>query len=95
MSRITTGNVRSGPDRPLYQPKSAVSPAASPHSAAASSPFASTPAAQVTLHQAAPPGRTQALTNQLDEKLTSRLTQIRQNIGNGSARSGIALDVSA
>lgn len=83
--------------RPLYQRKVIASPA-DLADGAASSPApraASTPAAQVTIYNAASQGRTQALTQQLDEKLTSSLSRIRQKIGNGSSSAGVALDISA
>lgn len=100
MSSIGTGNVGGALGRPLYQRKVIASPASIPESAppkaaAPQSAPSPTPAALATISQAAPPNRTQALTRQLDDKLTSSLSQIRQKIGSGSSRSGASLDVKA
>ena len=99
MSSIGTGSVGGSLGRPLYQRKVIASPASIPDSAApkTAAPPASapTPAAVATLSHNAPPNRTQTLTRQLDDKLTSSLNQIRQKIGSGSSRSGVSLDVQA
>ena len=94
MSHIASGSVSGSLGRPLYQRKVIANPSGLADGAGTTS-AAPTPAAQVTIQSAAPQNRTQALTQQLDENLTSRLTRIRQKIGNGSSSAGVSLDVSA